>query len=854
MGLFHHAQGAFNGGEFSPYLLGRVDIPTYRTAARRILNWIVRPDGALVRRSGTRFVHEEMDSAVRGRLLPFVFSTEQAYILELGEQRARFYKDEGIILAHTKTFVSGDVDDANDEVNIDDHFYAHKQGPVQLTTTGTLPGGLSTGTDYYIVNEGLTNTPAGDYLAFSTTPGGSKLPIDGTGSGTHSIVPAAITPHEIVLPYTEAELPELHFTQSADVLYIAHQNHHPRTLTRTGHTSWTLALLDMQDGPYLKKWQLAANVPPIDELAPPPALVVGAATGDGVSLTANADLFDASRDVNRMIRIARSGTPAWGSARIATVTDAQNATMDIKEEMDLGGEVDWHLGAWYAPDNWPQTTDFHQQRLGFAATAHSPERIDLSDTDDFVRFAPDDLATDSVLDANAISYKLAGARDVQAVQWLFPIRHMLVGTSNGIWPVLAASVDEAITPTNVHVTRAARVGAARIQPVGSASGVIYVSQSRKKVMFAAYDIALDTYEPENLTLLADHITGSGVDEIVHALDPFGLVWCRRDDGKLAALTLERQQQVWGWHRHEIAGSFGAGGAVVETEAVIPSPNEDHGQLWLGVKRTINGVTKRYVEFLEEEFGDERDIESSFFVDCGLSLDEPTLIIAATQADPVVVSAPSHPFSDGDEVRITHVAGMTELNGKSFTVANKTTHNFELSGVDGTGYSAYVSGGEVRLKVSTISNIGHLEGETVAVLGDGAVQASKVVSGAQITLAQKASEVHLGLGYQSDLETLPLALQDERGTIQGRKQRPTHALLRLHRTLGLLIGDSASDLRVVPFRVPSDPMDSSAGLFTGLYRQQLRHGHDEEGSLYVRKDDPLPATILSIIPTVGVSPR
>ncbi len=763
MALIHHIQGSFNSGELSPYLLGRVDIPKYAAGAKQILNWIVRPDGSLVRRPGTRFVREEMDSAVKGRVIPFVYSTEQAYIIELGDQVARFYKDEAIILS----------------------------------------GG---------------------------------------------------TPYEIALPYLEAEIYDLHFTQSANELYFAHENHHPRTLTRTGHTSWTSALLDLQDGPYLK----ARMLTPTEKVAGFGNLLPSTTSGTNKSVATSADPgFTTARDVGRVLRMLDPVSKTdWGSCRIVSVDSNVEIHVDWLE--DYQGPIadtwcnSWRLGAWYT-GNYPRTTDFHQQRLGFASTPAEPERIDLSETDDYVRFAPSDLDS-TVTDANGLTYKIAGARDVQAIQWIFPVRHMLVGTTNGLWPVLAASVDEAVTPTNIHIARSARVGASRAQPVGSATGVIYASHSRKKLMYAAYDIALEGYAPEDLTLLASHITGTGITDIAHALEPFGVVWTVRDDGALPALTLERQQEVWGWHRHVLGGSFGAGAAVVESIATIPSPNWDHDQLWLTVKRTINGATVRYVGFLEEEFGDERDIESAFFVDCGLSHDNPITITGATQADPVVVTAPAHGLADGNSVRITHVAGMTQLNGKSYTVANKTTDTLELSGVDGTGYSEYVSGGEVRLKVSVISGLGHLEGETVAVLGDGAVQPSKVVSSGQITLGSPASEVHVGLGYLSDFETLPLGLQDEKGTMQGRKKKPTHADLRLHRTLGLQVGDSASDLEAIPFRTPEDPMDAPPPPFTGLYTQTLHHGHDEDAILYFRKDDPLPAAIISVTPTVGVSKR
>ncbi|MCH8092305.1 MAG: hypothetical protein IIC57_08155, partial [Proteobacteria bacterium] len=163
-----------------------------------------------------------------------------------------------------------------------------------------------------------------------------------------------------------------------------------------------------------------------------------------------------------------------------------------------------------------------------------------------------------------------------------------------------------------------------------------------------------------------------------------------------------------------------------------------------IKRTIDGATNRYIEFFEGAFeGPIRhdlateaawraqmllDQQDTYYSDSLLTLDDPKTISGATQADPVVVTATAHGFSDGDTVRIARVVGMTELNGNAYTVANKTANTFELSGVDGTGFTAYSSGGEARLEVTSVTGLGHLEGETVKVLADGKVHPDATVSG------------------------------------------------------------------------------------------------------------------------------
>ena len=84
----------------------------------------------------------------------------------------------------------------------------------------------------------------------------------------------------------------------------------------------------------------------------------------------------------------------------------------------------------------------------------------------------------------------------------------------------------------------------------------------------------------------------------------------------------------------------------------------------------------------------------FFKDGGILTETTTNITAATKANPVVVTAASHGLSNGDRVYISNVTGMTQLNNREFTVANKTTNTIELSGIDGTGFDTYSSGGTV----------------------------------------------------------------------------------------------------------------------------------------------------------------
>ena len=533
-------QNTFNSGEISPQMLGRSDLPAYKHGVKTMENWLLRPQGGVVKRSGTRFVLEVEDSAVQGRLVPFVFSTTQAYILEFCDLKIRVFRNEGPI-----------------------------EDPAPPPT-------------YY----------------------------------------------EIVTTYTEAQLPYLRFAQSADKLYITHEDHAPAVLTRTAHTTWTLADLAFIDGPYLEM-----RVPAVGDDAAVDTILVSLAaeTGNNIAMAAVAPgFFSGARDVGRIFRYGNTTGTAWGGVRIDQVTSALVARGDIVSGDDaadqpphLPGAANskyWHIGAYY-PANYPRNVSFFEQRLAFAGTPLEPERFDASVTGGWNDFAPSERLVDGdVVDDSALSYQLGGSSDVQVILWLARARNMVIGTTGGVWIVQASSNNESVTPTNINVPRASAYGCANLQPVVAYNTVVYVSRSSKKVLAAGYSIEADSYSATDLTLMSEHITGDGLLSMEFQHEPHSVVWCVRDDGQLVGMTYEPTQKIFGWHRHIIGGTFGSDDAVVESIAVIPAPAADHDQIWMIVKRTINGSTVRYIEFMEQDFADTDDDEDAFFVDSGYTYD------------------------------------------------------------------------------------------------------------------------------------------------------------------------------------------------------------------------------------------
>ncbi len=167
-------------------------------------------------------------------------------------------------------------------------------------------------------------------------------------------------------------------------------------------------------------------------------------------------------------------------------------------------------------------------------------------------------------------------------------------------------------------------------------------------------------------------------------------------------------------------------------------------------------------------------------------------------------------------------------------------------VDGTGYGAYSSGGKVRKKVTVISGLDHLEGETIQVLADGAQRDDVTVSSGVATLAEPAAIVHLGYAYTKRVTTLPLEVPAAQGASMGRVKRIEAATIMFHETMAATYGTPNGFSADIPFRQSDTPMDAPAPLFTGRKVVPFDDDYTLDPQVWVEQPAPLPMTILAII--------
>jgi hypothetical protein len=805
-------QPSLNSGEFSPRMAARTDFAKYPLACATLENMIPLPQGGATRRPGTRFVVEIKDSSKKPRLIPFEFSEEQAYIIEAGEGYFRFCKDHGQIVAEeitasiTNGTFSGSIsgwtdqsgasssishDATNDRLNLTSNgttnAHAEQEVANALVADHTLtfrvigaPGDKvkmrvgTTSTGAEIVDDHEFGTGYHTFT-FSAMAANFFVQFLHTAAKTIQIDDVAMIDNgsiELTTPYLETDLPTLNFAQSADVLYIAHSSYPVYRLERSSHTSWSLTEVAFDDGPYLRENTTDTTLTP------------SANTGFGITITASAaegindgDGFQ-STDVGRLIRYKKSND--WGTAIITGVNSTTVVNVDVTHDFETSpnAQKTWRLGAWSGTTGYPGKVYFFEQRLGFAKTTNQPQTFWLSQSADFENMTPDNRDGDNdgtVEDDDAIDYTIS-ADQVNAIRWMVAYKNLIIGTAGGEWTVKSSG--SVLTPTDVDVKRQTGYGSANNDPQLMRGRLVYLQKARRKILEFAFDLELDGFQSLDMTLLADHVTRGGIESMAYQQELDSTLWCVRADGVLPTFTYQPDQNVIGWARQILGGSFESGSAVAESVAVIPGVNRD--ETWLAVKRTIDGEAKRYLEFVEAPYDTSEDQSDAFYVDCGLTYD----------------GAPT----------------------------------------------------------SSISGLGHLEGETIKVLADGSVHADCEVSGGAITLQSAASKVQAGLGYGHVYQSLKWEAGSPAGTAQGQTKRIDGVTLMLMDALNAKVGPSVENLNVIPFREIDDQMDTAVPLYTGEKFIEFDGNYETDTRVWIEGDDPLPFTLLAVSPRIKTNAK
>jgi hypothetical protein len=427
------------------------------------------------------------------------------------------------------------------------------------------------------------------------------------------------------------------------------------------------------------------------------------------------------------------------------------------------------------------------------------------------------------------------------IRWLFSDQALFVGTAGSIFRIISSRNSPALAPDDIDAKRQISYGCSSIQPELVGQSPIYMQKNNKTARLITFDIDSDKYKAVDITIDSDHITDGGITSFEYQQIPLSSLWTVRTDGQIARLTLEQDQQVQAWSRYVTQGNF-------ESVAIV-SDAEDNDEIYTIVKRTINGVVKRFVEVQEPNY--EVDNLNRFYVDSGLTYN-------GTQSSTITISgdtftADSSTFESGDIGKEIHqLIGKGRAKITGFT----DSQNVTVSIIE-TFSSATLLPNEWAIAIKNITGLGHLEGETVTINSDGATVPNKTVSSGAIEIDNAGSIIHVGLSYSSKQKNMPiesLALSGIIGTSQHKIKRIDSVVIRFDKTLGGKIIDFNNNETPITARSLVDNMNEVPDLNSGDEEIILGTGWDRLGQIEIIQDGPQPMTIKSITYKVTINDK
>ncbi len=825
---------SFNSGEFSPLMRGQVGLKYYPSACRRLRNFVPAVEGPARRRPGTYFAAEVKNSANRTWLARFEYNVEQAYVLEFGDQYIRFYSNHAQVLS----------------------------GPP-----------LEVSSPYLLAD--LTNA-------------------DGTFA--------------------------LKFEQANDVLYIFHSKYRTRTLTRTGAAAFTLAEFEARGGPFedvdpdetrtvyasaatgagitltassaifqsyhvgtlfymegkkvddIKAWEqgkaVVAGVSPADlrksDGKTYKALANGT-TGTVKPVHIEGALYDGDAGVQWEYQ-----DPGFGWVKITAIGGAPPATTATATVMSprlpygcvLVGQATtrWAFQSWNSNDGWPTVGSFWKQRL----CAFRKRDFWASVAADFTDFRRKDESGDATPDM-ALDLEIA-ADQSNDIRWVAPTdTALLVGTAADEHVIFKQTDAEPLSGVNIEARKQTSHGASSVAPQRVGDDVVFVQRSGRKIRDIHYKFEKDGYVSGVVTRFSRHVARNKIIDMSYQQEPDSVLWAATGDGTLLGFTLNNDEDVKGCHPHFLGGSYGVlTRAVVESIACIPDPVSGYNELWMIVKRTINGTTRRYVEFMKQHYEEGDDEETAFYVDCGLSLDNVMNATLTPGAGATVKGTIGVPFTAGSAIFVAGDVGKKIQYRHQIDDPDSDTHElvYRTATATITQYNSTTSVNATinvpwpdltalaanvwRKTVSSVSGLGHLEGQVVSVFSDAGPETNKTVTAGAVTLDVQAGKIHVGLPYKSVLQPMPIEAGAAEGTSQGRTKRAHRVLIRFDNTLGAKYGrDEDSQLDSV--QMGTSIMNEASKFFTGDKVVPWPDGYSEDMLITIIQDQPCPCTVVALAP-------
>jgi len=473
-----------------------------------------------------------------------------------------------------------------------------------------------------------------------------------------------------------------------------------------------------------------------------------------------------------------------GYVVITAIASTTSATATVGATLSATTATsDWYESSWSTFRGFPRTVTFYKGRLVFGGNISEPDTIWFSAIANNFRMS---LDHDGVLGGTALAASDPGqfvlaSQRSNFIQWMTGQNNLAIGTVGDEY-----TLSEGLDPTGAPDFKKQTSHGGRIrQPVQNANRVTFIEASRRVLREFVFNFDSDSYIAQNLTLFADHI-----------FDDFNL---------------------------EIASSGDAGFNNIsfqESPYEVVWVTDDDG----GLSGITRDTTQNIAAWHRHRLGGVSDTSSN---------------------PPKVESIATTPNPDGPG-SLLWLSVQRRINGTTVRYVEIIKNEFRGNAFVATTPQQYMDSFIQSSPGGTsVTGLTHLEGETVQVFADNFFVGTKTVASGAITLDESATDVTVGLGYEADIETIPM--EEGATTIGGLGliKKIDRAHIRFFDTIGAKYGPRAADLDDINFRPTDIAMEDDLPPFTGIKTVLFQGGPSNEAKILIRSDTPHPCGISSV---------
>ena len=810
-------QSNFNG-EWSPLMLGRVELSRYATSLRTMENFAPTIPGGARKRPGTEYIGEVQDSSKKTRLESFTFSNEQSYLLEFSDLKLRFWRN-GVLLSdeevtpytedevfslrmtstndivyiaspnHTPYKITRTSDTTFDFAALE--FENQPFEDQNLTTTTITPSGTTSsvtltssaplfvpemvGSSFEIthlkareVYETTADRTNGNPVGWNSTSSYSQgtIILDQTGGALDyylciSAYNGQNNPNNDPISNYPSNFEAGIIAKDKNNNYINYYVSGAWTLRTEGHWNNEWVLQESYDNQ--STWVTRHSL--VSDNGSDNYTREGDETGNPVWL--RLVLFSGNSEKDP-VTLTIAETEISGEALINSVNTGNNtATATVvatKPLFSTDATSLWAENEWNPRKKYPKQVFFKNNRLCFASTKADNQAVWGSEVDKWDNFKRG-IQEDSQPFKDVLR---TGNQD--PIQWVSEQSKTLLGLSSQIRNLTGEDGSSILAPGKNSSARQAGRGAADLEPVEVDDFTFYVQLGGRIIRGLTNDYERGVYAAADMTREAEHVTRGGVKQMAFQLNRVSTLYAVTGEGIAACLVFDPEVEKMGWYRLKTQGG------TIESVAILPATGEED-EVYFVVKRTINGSTKRYIERLKNDqirIQDDGLQDDMFYVDCG-----------------------------------------TTITGTNIT---------------------------------TVTGLNHLEGKEIQVLGNGDYLGKFTVASNSITIPA-SDKVTYGLPIEAKLWPMPLEGITASGTTSGDKKRVKEITIDVMNSLGIQTKDSPDDTKeptdLTPRQSDAD-LGSSPALYSGKLEVRNTLPRSFDGNVFYQSDIPFGVFIRNII--------